>query len=392
MKQRDRSTGGAISRRAVLKWSGAAGMLAVGGVLDGCVPLVNPGADGTDINGLRLPAGFTSRIIAQGGQVIPGTSHQFPVFPDGAATFPDLVVAGGWYYAVNHEIPLSAGGVSSIRFAPDGTVVGAYPICSNTSVNCAGGGTPWGTWLSCEEFEEGVVWECDPATPNSAIRRGALGTFSHEAAAVAADGRIYLTEDRPDGCLYRFTPTIAGDLSAGLLEVATGASTSGPVLWMAVPDPSASAVHCRSQVPTALHFNGGEGVDTDAGRVWFTTKGDNRVWEYNISASTVGLRFQGGGSTILSGVDNLLADKPTGTLLIAEDGGDMQIVLIRPDNSVEAIVQAVGQDGSEITGPAFSPDGQRLYFNSQRGPTKPFGAAAGITYEVKGPFDALLGR
>jgi len=384
--------GAALSRRTILKWSGAAGMLAVGGLLEGCAPLVIAGVDGTDVNGLRLPPGFTSRIIAQGGQVIAGTNHQFPAFPDGAATFADLVVPGGWYYAVNHEIPFSGGGVTSIRFGPDGTIVDAYPILTNTSLNCAGGPTPWGTWLSCEEHEWGVVWECDPTQPNSAIRRGALGTFYHEAAAVAADGRVYLTEDRPDGCFYRLTPTTIGDLSSGVLEVATGASTSGPVSWVVVPDPTAGTVHCREQIATALHFNGGEGVDTAANLVWFTTKGDNRVWEYNTTSSSVGVRFQGGGSTILSGVDNLLADTPSGTLLIAEDGGDMQIVMIRPDNSLEAIVQAVGQEGSEITGPAFSPDGQRLYFSSQRGPTTPFGVIAGITYEVTGPFDALLGR
>jgi secreted PhoX family phosphatase len=57
-----------------------------------------------------------------------------------------------------------------------------------------------------------------------------------------------------------------------------------------------------------------------------------------------------------------------------------------------AIAQCTGHVGSEITGPCFSPDGQRLYFSSQRGPTTPLGLVAGITYEVSGPFDDLLGR
>jgi len=380
-----------VSRRTVLKWSGVAGMLAVGGFLEGCAPVPVAGA-GTDANGLILLPGFSSRVIAQGGQLVAGTGHEFTAFPDGAATFVDPAVPGGWYYTVNHEIPAGGGGVSSIRFAPDGTIVDAYAICTDSTLNCAGGGTPWGTWLTCEEYEYGMVWECDPTTPNSAVRREALGTFYHEAAAVASDDRVYLTEDRPDGCFYRFTPTTPGDLSSGVLEVATGVTTEGPVTWVAVPDPSAVIGHCRDQVATALHFDGGEGVDTAGDFVWFTTKGDNRVWQYDLATSIVGLRYQGGGSSILSGVDNLLADRPTGTLLIAEDGGDMQVVLIRPDNTVEAIVQAIGHRGSEITGPTFSPDGQRLYFSSQRGPTSPVGIVAGITYEVTGPFDALLGR
>ena len=72
--------------------------------------------------------------------------------------------------------------------------------------------------------------------------------------------------------------------------------------------------------------------------------------------------------------------------MVAEDGGDMRISAIAPDGTVEPILQIVGQDDSEITGPAFSPDGSRLYFSSQRG-----GATyGGITYEVSGPFTATI--
>jgi secreted PhoX family phosphatase len=366
-------------------------MLAVSGALEACAPVVRPGA-ATDANGLILPPGFTSRIIAQGGQVVPGTNHLFPVFPDGAATFPDPSTPGGWLYAVNHEVPLSGGGVSCFRFAPDGTIVDAYAICGGTSLNCAGGATPWGTWLSGEEHEWGVIWECDPTGPGQAQRRGALGTFYHEAAAVAADDRVYLTEDRPDGCLYRFTPDTPGDLASGLLEVMVGGSHAGPVSWAPVPDPNASTTHCRDQVAGALHFDGGEGIATAGTKVWWSTKGDNTIWEYDLGASTLGVRYQGGGSSILSGVDNLWIDRASDTLLVAEDGGDMQVVAIGPDDTAIALVQATGHTSSEITGPTFSPDGQRLYFSSQRGPTTPLGLALGITYEVTGPFDDLLGR
>ena len=69
---------------------------------------------------------------------------------------------------------------------------------------------------------------------------------------------------------------------------------------------------------------------------------------------------------------------------VAEDGGDMQVVGLAPDGSAFVLLQLVGQDGSELTGPAFSPDGTRLYLSSQRGPVA--GGNHGITYEVRGAF------
>lgn len=379
-----------ISRRTLLKWSGAAGAMALSGTLSGCVP-PQPTDPAADANGLVLHRGFTGRVIAMGGQHIPGTGHTFGGFPDGAATFVDPAVPGGWYHAVNHEVPFGGGGVSSLRFAPDGTITDAYTICTNTSLNCAGGATPWGTWLTCEEHDAGVVWECDPTRPFSQVRRGALGTFTHEAAAVATDDRVYLTEDRPDSGFYRFTPHTAGDLSTGLLEVATGAP-GGVVTWKPVPDPAASSLPCRYQVPDSIPFHGGEGIDTDGHLVWFTTKGDNRVWEYNLDDSTVSVRFQAGGGSVLSGVDNLVAHRPFGTVLVAEDGDNMEVVALRPDNTAQSIVRIAGHPNSEVTGPTFSPDGQRLYFSSQRGPAGPMRFAVGVTFEVTGPFDDLLGR
>lgn len=62
----------------------------------------------------------------------------------------------------------------------------------------------------------------------------------------------------------------------------------------------------------------------------------------------------------------------------------MEISWIDPADPQRIWRQFVGQDNSEITGPAFSPDGTRLYFSSQRGGR----LAGGITYEVTGPFTA----
>ncbi len=395
---------GTISRRRLLTWSGTAGMLAVSAaVTQACAPPTVPGSTTTstpgttsttlpqvlDPNGLLLFPGFSSRIIARGSEQVAGTGHTFRWHPDGAATFPDPAVPGGWYLTVNHET--TSGGVTSIRFAPDGSIVDAGSICSGTVYNCAGGATPWGTWLSCEEFDTGRVWECDPTGSAPAVAHDLMGRFSHEAAAVAADGRVYLTEDKWSGGFYRFTPDTPGDLSSGVLEVATGPSPTGPVTWQPVPDPLATTVPTRSQVPSTIGFDGGEGIDTSGSDVWFTTKYDKRVWHHDITAQTIDLRYQGGAG-VLDGLDNLCVDQASQTLFIAEDDGNQELVVIRPGDTVEAVIRVPDQPDSEITGPCFSPDGQRLYFSSQRAPVGASAVPAGVTYEVVGPWDEYLGR
>lgn len=382
-----------VTRRTVLRWSGSAGIVAIGAmVTQACVPS-GPAEPGQDANGVVLLPGFESRIIATSGQRVPGTRFEYRAFPDGAATFVDPEVPGGWYLAVNHEIP-AIGGVSSIRFAPDGTVVDAFSICRNTALNCAGGATPWGTWLTCEEYDWGHVWECDPTGNEPARRRRAMGAFAHEAAAVASDDRVYLTEDRKNGGFYRFTPIAPGDLSDGLLEIATGDPRDGQVTWVEVPkpDPGVLDTLCRNQVPGTMGFDGGEGIATLDDSVWFTTKGDDRVWHYDLATESVSVRYQAGGSSTLSGVDNLWVDPESRNLFVAEDGDDMEVVMLRPDDSLLSVARLPNQDISEVTGPCFSPDGQRLYFSSQRGPAGPQRLPLGVTYEVTGPFDELLGR
>ncbi len=376
-----------FDRRTLLRWAGTAGMLAVAApALDGCM-IADPGAD-ADENGLVLPEGFTSRIIARAGEQIGST--QYRPFPDGAATFADAAVPGGWYLVTNHEVPAGGGGVTSIRFAPDGTITGATEILAGTSLNCAGGATPWGTWLSCEEFDAGRVWECDPTGNRPAVVHEALGRWRHEAAAVASDGRVYLTEDFGTGAFYRFTPDSVGDLSAGLLEVATGATGGGPVSWVEVPEPAATSTPCRSQVADTMRFDGGEGIATDGESVWFSTKGDNRVWHYSTTTSSVEVRYQAGRPSMLSGVDNLWFDRISGALLVAEDGDDLQVIALGLGDAATAVCRVGNHPGSEIAGPTLSPDRTRLYFSSQRGPNA-IGLPLGVTYEVTGPFDSLLG-
>ncbi len=338
-----------------------------------------------DAQGLQLPRGFTGRVIARSGQRVANSSYTWHSAPDGGACFVD---GRGWIYVSNSEID-PAGGAGAVRFDSSGTVTGAYRILSDTRLNCAGGATPWQTWLSCEEISRGYVYETDPFGVRAAVRRDAMGRFKHEAAAADPVRRtVYLTEDESNGCLYRFTPTTWGDLSSGRLQVLTaGSAASGSFTWTDIPDPDGSPTATRSQVAGAKRFNGGEGCHYADDTVWFTTKGDNRVWQLNLLSATYELAYDdsliGGGGAPLTGVDNVTGSA-SGDLYVAEDGGSMDICVITPGGVVAPFLRLQGQSGSEITGPAFSPDGSRLYFSSQRGTSG--SASGGITYEVTGPF------
>ncbi|MFC9606043.1 alkaline phosphatase PhoX [Streptomyces niveus] len=372
-------TGSAAALGGTL-WRGAA-------YADPAQPGAGPyGALGSaDANNIRLPAGFTSRVVARSGQTVPGTSYTWHNAPDGGACYAD---GSGWIYVSNSEINPS-GGAGALRFSSAGAITGAYRILSGTRQNCAGGSTPWNTWLSCEEVDRGYVYETDPWGADAAVRRDAMGRFKHEAAAADPVRRvIYLTEDETNGCFYRFTPTTWGDLSSGTLQVLRASTaTSGSFTWATVPDPDGTPTVTRDQVSGAKRFNGGEGCYYADGSVWFTTKGDNRVWRVDPAASTYELTYDdslvSGGGAPLTGVDNVTGS-PSGDLFVAEDGGNLEICVITPDDVVAPFLRVGGQSGSEITGPAFSPDGSRLYFSSQRGTSG--SSSGGITYEVTGPF------
>lgn len=364
--------------------------LRLGAELAAAVPALGP----ADANGLRLLPGYTSRIIARAGQPpLPGGAFTWVASPDGGAVFP--MSDGGWVYVANSELPGGQGGAAALRFDARGDVIDAYPVLTGTSINCGGGATPWGTWLSGEEFPLGQVWECDPFGREPGIARPALGVFMHEAVAVDPLGRrIYLTEDAPTGRFYRFTPADvlpsgAYDLSAGVLEVAQvregDDAVTGPVTWLPVPDPGATKEPIFRQVPASTAFPGAEGIAVHRGVVYFTTKYDSRVWAYDIGREVIDVLYDDDrfAEPVLTGVDNV-AITPAGGVLVAEDGGDMQLVVVVPGGPVYPIAQVVDHIGSELAGPAFDPSGTRLYFSSQRGPSGQM--SGGITYEIRGPF------
>jgi uncharacterized protein len=343
-----------------------------------------PISDIRDENGLRLPAGFSSRVIARTGKLVPGTTHLWHPLPDGGACFP--MADGGWAYTSNSEVPV-AGGASMIRFDAAGRIVDARRILAGTSVNCAGGPTPWGTWLSCEEWGGGRVWECF-LDGRLAQPLPALGIFTHEAAAVdPARQAVYLTEDEENGRFYRFLPDfwpslVSGRLYAARVKWDNPSELAGDVRWHQVTADFSARLSPSFDNTTA--FDGGEGCWHDDGLVYFATKGDNRVLVYDDARRRLEVIHDPAvhPDSPLSGVDNVTVSKSR-DIYVAEDGGNMQLCLITPERVVAPFLELEGHDRSEITGPAFNPAGERLYFSSQRGVNN---EGIGMTFEVHGPF------
>lgn len=333
-----------------------------------------------DAHGVAVPAGFATRLLGTTGRTVAGTRYLWHGQPDGGACF--AAADGGWVYASNCELDGTRGGAGAIRFASNGDVEAAYRILGGTKWNCAGGATPWGTWLSCEEHRDGLVWECDPFRAGQGIARPALGKFPHEAAAVdPATGFVYLTEDDYDSRLYRFRPRTWGDLSEGTLEAAA-LQPDGGVHWIKV---RADRLN-RGKDTTG--FQRGEGAWFGDGTLYFCTTADHRVWAHDVQNGTLEVIYDAaahGAAAPLRQPDNVTVHPASGDIYVAEDGNDLQLVLLadRGGERVAApFLQLYGHRGSEIAGPAFSPDGARLYFSSQRGRD----GKRGMTFEVTGPF------
>ena len=324
------------------------------------------------------------------------------------------------------------GGTTTIVYDPKTRkVIRQFLSLAGTGRNCAGGATPWNSWITCEEWTQRADETCAvdhgwcfeiPASsqmhlaPPRPLR--AMGRFNHEAIAVAPDGRcVYLTEDRNDGIFYRFVPNEPGRLAAGgrlqalviqdrpsadtrnWIDPATELPAMKPgdkvsVKWIDMADPEApdDDLRFRGFEAGAARFARGEGIWTGMDAVHFacTTGGVARlgqIFTYRPSPheglaaekeapASLELFVEADAGGIIENADNLTV-APWGDLFVNEDGaGRDGIVRVHPDGSLERFAMIRASD-SETAGVCFSPDGSTMFVNIQH---------QGLTAAIQGPW------
>ena len=440
---------------------GFTGLQAFSGCSRGNNPhIVNPELIEDPLQLLELPPGFTYRVISRAGREM-ADGFLVPARPDGMATF-----AGDNGLTVllrNHEIDVnpktgpygqnnerfanidrtklydagfgktpSLGGTTTVVYdTKKQEVVREFLSLAGTQRNCAGGPTPWNTWISCEEtvmracnacekdhgynFEVPVTTQPGLATP---VPLRAMGRFNHEAVAVdPRTGIIYQTEDRHDGLIYRFLPDVPGQLARGgrlqalavidrpsfdtrnwVGEDETPAVSQGASLavrWIDLEgiDAPDDDLRYRGFEQGAARFARGEGMWYGRGEIFFAcTSGGSRkkgqIWKY-IPADGEGhpgevdqpgrleLFIEPNDVDVLENADNIIV-APWGDLFICEDGGGEQHVLrVTPAGQVSRFATNRFSD-SELAGSCFAPDGSTLFVNIQ---------AEGLTLAITGPWE-----
>jgi secreted PhoX family phosphatase len=353
--------------------------------IEGYGPLEPVADESTGLPLLRLPRGF--RYVSYGwtGDRMRDRSR-IPGSHDGMGV---VAQRGSRLILVrNHEITrdtgsfaprphawdrAAAGGTTSLEFdTARGRWLDAWPSLTGTITNCAGGVTPWGTWLSCEEYvhepgseaypltdqsaedlprlkrQHGYVFEVDPSGRGTPEPLYGLGQFRHEAAVVHPDsGIVYLTEDRePTAGFYRFVPKQKGKLAEGgrleMLVAEGGADlrtglTVGQrwrVRWVSIEDPDRGhtpglrdgrGVLTQGIAAGASVFIRLEGCVVDGDRIYFaaTNGGDagaGQVFVLHQGRQELELWFESGGLDSIYYPDNICVS-PRGALVVCEDGG-----------------------------------------------------------------------
>ncbi|MFI0985637.1 alkaline phosphatase PhoX [Streptomyces exfoliatus] len=400
---------------------------------------------------LDLPAGFRYTVLSRQGEPLRSGEGLVPSNPDGMAAFAGR--RGRTHLVRNHENrvtgkigvptvpgltydPAAKGGCTVLTLDGRNNVLDERVGIAGTAVNCAGGPTPWGAWLTCEETEDkagtngyakdhGFVFEVDGADPHrtGAVPLTAMGRFQHEAIAVdPANGIVYETEDafqQPFGLFYRFLPERplggTGSLRAGgALEAMrvpgvpdlsviqeTGARFEG-VEWVPVPDPQAVETPIRLQDfgPKGItHAQKLEGCYWGGNAVYFVSSfarvkdGSGathfgQVWKYEPHRRRLTLVVVFGPSTDIQlpgeSPDNICL-APTGGLMVCEDGDGAQHVYgVNRKGEVYAVARGARNIGTpeapewgEFAGVTFSPDLRTMYVNCY---------TPGTTFAVTGPW------